>query len=346
MSRRLTVKRLSELDAVRRLAPEWSELWQRGPHATPFQRPEWLLPWIESFRPHELWVLEIREHDSLMAIAPLFAYKSGNGERALAILGAGISDYLDFIVDPARVDEVSRAIFEFLKQCEAEWDRLELLDLPAGSLVRAVRPGCEWNAESGEHDVCPRLLLPSGGGELRQVIPSRQHRNLRTAINRMRRAGEMQVTVASRATLTEHLDGLLHLHCMRWRESGKPGVLANAAVREFHQRAAPLLLHAGVLRLYGLRLNGQLIATVYTLWERDAVYLYLQGFDPVYAEYSPGMQIVAAVIEDALREGKEAIDFLRGPEAYKYIWGARDETTYRIVLRTSNSKVTSRADAA
>jgi len=38
------------------------------------------------------------------------------------------------------------------------------------------------------------------------------------------------------------------------------------------------------------------------------------------------------VIEDAIRAGKLAVDFLRGREAYKYSWGARDRSTTHLQL--------------
>lgn len=332
----MAVRRLSTLESLWRLQPEWKALCEKQPCSTPFQRPEWLLPWIESFRPHDLWVIEVRDHEKLVGIAPLFAYNSRDDERTLAIMGGGISDYLDFIVDPERPEAVLQATCDFLQSAKPDWDKIELLDLRTESALLHINLGNDWTMRKDEHDVCPRLVLPSGAHQLRQVIPGRQNRNLRTAANRMRRSGQVHVTVADEATMTEHLDALLTLHGSRWRESGKPGVLANSRVREFHRRAAPLLREAGVLRLYGLRLDNQLIAALYTLWDRNVVYLYLQGFDPVYADASPGMQIVAAVVEDALRESREAIDFLRGREAYKYTWGARDEATFRVVLRNSN----------
>jgi CelD/BcsL family acetyltransferase involved in cellulose biosynthesis len=345
----LAVTRLSDLEALRRIEHEWTELLRRQLHATPFQRPEWLLAWIESFRPRELWVLEVRANKRLVGIAPLFGYRSEAGGRVLALLGVGISDYLDFTVDPAHAREVLQAIFDFLERYETEWDQVELLDLPDQSpLLMMARPRREWHWQSAQHDICPKLVLPAEVDDWRRVIPSRQRRNLNTAVNRIRRAGKIRVTVADRSTLAEHLRALLQLHGARWRESGKPGVLANGAVREFHWKSAPSLLEAGVLRLYGLRLDDELIAALYTLWESDTVYFYLQGFDTLYAEFSPGMQIVAAVIQEALRERKKIIDFLRGREAYKYLWGTRDYPTFRVVLRRSgeNEAVSSGADAA
>ena len=72
---------------------------------------------------------------------------------------------------------------------------------------------------------------------------------------------------------------------------------------------------------------------MYTLAERNVLYCYLQGFDPDYAEFSPGVQMIGAVVEDGVREAKQAVDFLRGREPYKYAWGAQDEPSFRLRAR-------------
>ncbi len=63
------------------------------------------------------------------------------------------------------------------------------------------------------------------------------------------------------------------------------------------------------------------------------MYYYLGGFDPDYAALSPGALLVGHAIEAAVREGAVAFDFLRGREAYKRRWGARDTPTYCRRLR-------------
>ncbi|PYX04762.1 MAG: glycosyl transferase, partial [Acidobacteria bacterium] len=135
---------------------------------------------------------------------------------------------------------------------------------------------------------------------------------------------------ATRGSLPSFLDTLFHLHGQRWSRSGKPGVLADPAIQSFHEVAAPQLLERGVLRLYGLRLNGRIIASLYTLFERDTACFYLQGFDPDYARFSPGTQLLGSVIADAVREDKHRIDFLRGREPYKQHWGAAESSTFRV----------------
>ena len=169
--------------------------------------------------------------------------------------------------------------------------------------------------------------------ELQRLIPRPRWRSLKAARKKIQQLGEVRVEVATPENFDHLLAVLFRLHSRRWSELGMSGVLAGPEVQRFHQRVAPTLLEKGVLRLYALRLQDRLLAALYALFEKDVVYCYLQGFDPEFADFSPGAQILAAVIEDAVRQHKRAIDFLRGREAYKYSWGAQDVPTYRLWAR-------------
>jgi CelD/BcsL family acetyltransferase involved in cellulose biosynthesis len=322
---------LTDFQTLQQLSPEWTELWGRCPGVTPFQRPEWLLSWTQAFRPRVLCVIEVRRAGALAGLAPLFLYGSGN-ERILAPLGAGVSDYLDWLIDPVENAAILERIFDGLRNSIPRWDRLELTDLPHSSYLLRVAFD-DWDCERSIENACPVLSLPRTAKSVEEVLPSKQRHNLRTARRRIAEAGQVQVEIANRETLDELLAAMMRLHGARWEQCGTAGVLADHAVQEFNQFAGRALLERGILRLYGLRFNGQLIATLYALAEQEIVFCYLQGFDPAYRWFSPGAQILAAVIEDAMRGGKTAVDFLRGRETYKYAWGGRDQETFRLCVR-------------
>lgn len=326
----LRVRVISNLDALEELASDWTDLWNRCPGATPFQRAEWVLAWTKAFRPRDVYGIEVRDGEKLVGLAPLFRYRSGS-ENILAPLAASISDYLDWLIDPAASKGVLERIFNAIES-SIEFDRLDLIDLPQHScLLNFVSQ--DWDCEKSVETACPVLFLPETAKSVEEIIASKLRHNLRTARRRMKRAGPSQVELATEATLDEFLAAMMHLHGARWTHCGLPGVLAENAVQEFHRIAARGLLQQNVLRLYGLRFNGQFIATLYALAEQDTMYCYLQGFNPAYKEFSPGAQILGAVIDDAIRDGKMRVDFLRGREAYKYAWGAVDQETYRLSLR-------------
>lgn len=328
MSAGFTISQIGTAQELDAIVPEWIALWNRC-RSTPFQRPEWLLPWLDSFTPSELRITTARRGDRLVGIAPMFIYHRRQ-ERVLAPVGAGITDYLDWLVDPELEAECLPRMMQTFET--ARWDVMELLDLPSTSPLCAGSIPSLGNRE--RCDVCPVLRF-SEGKSFNQIVPSHQRRNLKTAHNRISRAGSWVVEMATQTTLPEFLDMLIRLHGARWTELGHPGVLADRKVQKFHELSSSLLLASGLLRFYGLRLEERLIAVLHTLVGRDAVYCYLQGFDTAYKEFSPGMLLIEAVIRNALEDGKSGVDFLRGHEAYKYMWGAKDEQTF--CIRTTKS---------
>jgi len=322
---------------VGRLVSEWSTLWRRCPNATTFQRPEWLWSWIETFRPARPVIVAVRRDSELVGLAPLLIYSDGN-QRVLGLIGGGVSDYLDVLIDARFERAISYALWEQVARIPG-WDRLWLSDLALGSpLLNA--PNEFYDAERQTHDVCPVLQFPDDvARDLRAIVPSRQRRNWRNARARLLRAGGGHIEVANSHTLASMIDEMFQLHHVRWADAGQAGVLSEAVVQEFHRRATKRLLAAGVLRLYGLRHKRKLVAFLYAFFEDDTVYCYLQAFDPFLKFLSLGTNILGMVIEDALRLGKRRVDFLRGREAYKYSWGAKDRPTYSLGARRASSSI-------
>jgi CelD/BcsL family acetyltransferase involved in cellulose biosynthesis len=330
MPGQLTTRILRNPDELRSIAGEWSNLWQECHGATPFQRCQWLLPWIEVFSPHKLrviavWRGEARPAQQLVALAPLLIYPRGSA-RVLALAGGGVSDYLDALVHPAYLEHALSAIFHCIDELADEWDVAEFTDLtPSSPLLRM-----HGYVVHSPHDACPVLSIPAGVSQLSDFIPARQLRNLRNARNRIAQLTDVCIERASAATAGEFLDALFQLHSARWNSAGMPGVLCGDRLRDFHLRVVHGLLPGNIVRLYGLRCAGHLIGVLYAIFERSTAYYYLQGFDPEFAWYSPGTQLIARVVEDALREGKKQVDFLRGREPYKYSWGPHDNLTSRL----------------
>jgi CelD/BcsL family acetyltransferase involved in cellulose biosynthesis len=151
------------------------------------------------------------------------------------------------------------------------------------------------------------------------------------ARHRADRAGGWSIEEADPESLTEMLGALVRLHTDRWRSRGG-GVLSDPRVLAFHGAAASSLFEAQVLRLLALRLRGRTAAVVYALALPDRLLCYLQGYDQEFAFFSPGTLLLGAVIEQAMREGRWEIDFLRGAEPYKYAWGAVDRMNAERIL--------------
>jgi CelD/BcsL family acetyltransferase involved in cellulose biosynthesis len=323
----MQVRILGSLLSIEPILREWDELWTRCPQATPFQRPEWIFSWMQVFQPCEPLLFEFRRDGNLVGLAPLLIYEAGS-QRILAFMGGGVSDYLDVLFDPAIAAEAVQFFWELVLQLgegEHVWNTLDLTDLPSASCLLADSAGWPKRVDG----VCPILSLPAGKNA-KPAIPFKQLRNLRNARNRLGRAGGGEIELAGPETLDIFLDCVFCLHGRRWQGVGQCGVVSDDTIQTFHRKVTPELLEKGLLRIYALRLKQHYIASLYALFGPDTAYCYLQGFDPEFAWFSPGTQILGAAIEDAINHGKHKVDFLRGREPYKYHWGTHDEPTFRI----------------
>lgn len=293
--------------ALEALRPEWDALWERTAAATPFQSPRWLLPWWRQFGTSMPRVAVTRDAGRLTGLLPLYILPE---ERKALPIGAGTTDYLDALGDPAPLLHAALARLR-----GDPVDVCDLIEVPPGSALQATAaPG--WRAEWSVGAPCPVLTLPK--------IPSGIRRKLRMNRHRAERAGGWTTETAGPGTLQPFLALLVRLHQARWTAQGEDGVLASPPVLAFLHEAAPLLLEAGMLRLQVLLVGGEVAAAILALLAPGRIFFYLSGFDETHAFVSPGTLLLGAMLEQATAEGCTEAHFLRGQEQYKYAWGGVD----------------------
>ncbi len=317
----MSVEQLTTIEQLHALEPAWSDLWRRDPNATPFQSPQWILPWYRHFGSGEIFAVAVRDGDRLDALAPFLIVRDDDdpSESLSMLLGTGNSDYLDVLaMSDAAVDEVVRCIADV--DC-AMWDLQQLR--PSSPLLRVAAPA-GWTDVVEPHDPCVVLAIDGAGEQLEQLISTHFRKKIRYYRRSLERNGSVTVHEPDAGTIDAFMDSLYALHAARWKERGLPGMLAADVDQQFHREVARGMLAAAALRMYAIRIDGHDVAVFYGFRSRDTVYYYLSGYDPSLEKLSPGTIIVAHAIEQAVREGAKTFDFLRGAEDYKYGWGAKD----------------------
>jgi CelD/BcsL family acetyltransferase involved in cellulose biosynthesis len=324
------IDQVTKAAEIERLAPEWRALWRRIPNTTPFQSPEWLLPWWRCFGNAAPSVVTARAGDRLIGLLAVYVLDEP-GCRKLLPFGISLSDYLDALIDPE-----SRSLADVLLESLITvpgWDECYLPDLPPFAALLAAECPSRLSEVRSDGETCPVLRLPRVVEGLRAIVPRKTLRDLQRARRRSASAGVVTVSRAEKSTVEACMSDFFRLHERRWQRDGGQGVCADPVVRDFHQIAASRLLDAGMLRLYLLRIGNSPVAAYYGFTANHTAYAYLTGFDPEWAELSPGAQIVGHAIEEAVREGVSEFHFLRGGEAYKYSWGAVDRPNVARALR-------------
>jgi CelD/BcsL family acetyltransferase involved in cellulose biosynthesis len=316
------IESASELDSLR---ADWLALWKRSSTATPFQSPDWLIPWWKHFGKGQLFVLAVTHETRLVGLAPLFITNT----RSLSLLGTGNSDYLDLLLDDRVCNDASAAIFAHLCEHRHAWDECDFQNLRHTSPLLTMKSCAGFSERLQEQNFCPVALLPASAQRYLDSLSHQLRHNLDYYHRRLSTLGDVEIECAGEHNFGELFDAFVKLHEARWQMNSMPGVLCDENVRSFHREAATGFLASGALRLYALRINGRIIASLYGFHHAARTYYYLGGFDPEFKQYSPGTILVAHAITAAIREGAREFDFLRGREDYKYRWCAVDRTIYR-----------------
>ncbi len=80
--------------------------------------------------------------------------------------------------------------------------------------------------------------------------------------------------------------------------------------------------------------SDRMVAGGFAFQNDDGYFLYNSAFDPSLAEVSPGVVLLAGLIELAIDRGARVFDFLKGDEAYKFRLGAEPRQLYVVTAMT------------
>ena len=294
----LSVTAVKTSRELERLEPEWNSLWQSDSGATPFQSPEWLLPWWTHVGQGELHSIAVRDGGSrLVGLLPLYVCQHPvDGKRELLLMGAGTTDYLDglFAADAAvPAERIAASAMKMIGEIGGTCDPGVLHQLRERSYLLRHARCARWEIFPSEP--CSSVLV-QGWSRLPPKIRLNSGRYLRRARSR----GELTYGVAkTEQEAVTLLRDLISLHHKRW---GDGGVLHSTSVRRHHFEAVPKLLAAGLLSLSCLKLDGKTVAVLYALIDpvsrgERRMYCYLIGFDPACADLSPGTLLLADAFE-------------------------------------------------
>jgi CelD/BcsL family acetyltransferase involved in cellulose biosynthesis len=206
------VEEVRGVEGLESLREAWGDLCGRCPWATPFQRPEWLIPWARHFGGPGVAAIALKDGEALLGLLPLWVSRRKRSEKIVSLLGQGLSDYLDVVVDPQRAPDWAQRLIDRLLSWEEVWNTLSLESLRMTSpLMRVVFPA-GWR-----EDIAPRmptLVLPLNAVEA--LATRRLRTSLRQAHRRAEAQGGISFEQARGTAVRPALEALFLLHHKRW----------------------------------------------------------------------------------------------------------------------------------
>lgn len=337
----LSVNSYHDIDGFEALTGEWNALLHRCAGDTIFLTLEYQRTWWHHLGEGELLILAVRDDGTegeLVGIAPLFVTAGSRGERVLSVIGCvEVSDYLDLIVARGWEEAVYAALLDYLDSLAiSRWTVLDLCNVHQDSPTLAVLPALA-EARGGTvslttDDVCPVVKLPGTWEEYLQMLDGKQRREIR---RKLRRAGGQveldNYIVGPEQDLEAEIEDFLAL--MAASAPDKADFLT-PRMRDFFFQLARVAYDAGWLQLVFLELEGHKAAAYFNFVYNNRVFVYNSGVDwRAFPKLGLGLVLLAFCIRHAIERGREAFDFMRGDERYKYDFGGQDVEVRRLVIR-------------
>lgn len=251
--------------------------------------------------------------------AAMWLQSRGLESKRLEMWGEGIAD-----CGGARCsDDQARELWGTLRAVSHGYDGAVFNEISAASPLVTLARGGGWLVSPAE--VCPSLALPDSfdgyakslGKNMREQIkryPKRLEKNFRVEIGRAQTPAQVE----------EYLSDLFQLHGKRWRARGQTGVLVLPSRQKFHRALCHDFLGRGWLHLWRLRLDDRAACVLLCYKWGGKFWFFIGGFEPELQKWSVGTCLFARVFAEAIGEGAQEFDFLRGAEEYKYRFGAVD----------------------
>ncbi|MBN1680535.1 MAG: GNAT family N-acetyltransferase [Anaerolineae bacterium] len=336
------------------LREEWDELLANSEANQIFLTHTWLSTWWEAYQPGVIWGIVVRDHASgqLNGIAPWFISTSEDGTQIVCAIGCvDVTDYLDVIIRQGCEREVLTTLAEFIEQQTDTFDQITLCNIPHGSYTLELFPSLleERNLHTviEQQDVCPVITLPERWTDYIASLSKKNRHELR---RKLRRAGSGQVENEAAETIDWYIVGSEHnldtqldlfLKLMAASNDDKATFLQNPANQAFFRLIVPRLARQGWLQLAFFTVNGQAAATYLNFDYANRIMVYNSGHKPdSHGHLSPGIVLLARLIKHAIEQEREAFDFLRGNEPYKYDMGGHDTQIYQLVVKKASEEET------
>ncbi len=283
-------------------------------------------------------IVELAQAGRPLMLLPL-ALRQQRGHRLVEWLDLGVCDY----AAPVLGAGVALSAAEM----ERAWAAI-LAVLPPTDLVRITRiPGEIFGRPN------PLALLPgakpiamhSSGfvleGDpatlLKRICQGSTYSDNARRTRRLRKAGEVRfVAAGTEAEVDAIFEALVRQRRARFREMGRFDLLGRPEVAAFYREAAKRNLANGFVRVFGISVDGEWIATSYGLVHGGAFHgILLAMAGEQWRSYAPGIMIATEIMVWARSEGLDYFDFTIGDLPYKHAFRPVPRPLYEIVAPRS-----------
>jgi len=297
---------------------EWNSLVLKDATNSVFQTFEWFDCWWNTFGASgELLILIARDLDAdIIGIAPLIIVKEGFN-KAVRFCGYNNADYCDFIA-PEKKSEVVSLFLSTLMLPEIEWDQVRLFNLPeispTGTIAREFCKDSSAVCVDYPSTPAPYLDVNNDPDAAKRIVGKysvvRRYRALK-------KEGELVFRVLSGSEICHYLPVLFEQHIARWSVEKTGSLFNDERNRKFYTELASRLSETNWGSFTVLECDGSPVGLHYGFVFNNKMIWYKPTFDVNYSKFSPGIVLIKYLIENAIENNLDEVDFTIGDEPFK-----------------------------
>jgi CelD/BcsL family acetyltransferase involved in cellulose biosynthesis len=229
---------------------------------------------------------------------------------------AGQSNLTDYHspLGPASGETLARA----LKSHRGATVHLDSLPLEAVATVEDAVRNAGGMPSTDQHETAAVLSLPSSYEDWLASIGKKERHEVRRKRRRfVAEFGEIEIV--------PHGSDAINMFCAMHRTSqGEKGMFMTDEMQSYFED----LLETGGATIHTLMCDGIPRANAFGFETDEGYFYYNSAYDMDAAMASPGIVLLASMIEDQIERGARVFDFLKGDERYKFKHGASPRPLY------------------
>jgi len=356
-----TIRVFTDYSALAYLYEDWKELAEKSAQAL-CMSPDWSGSWWKHYgqcKNRSLYIITAYHDEKLVAIFPFYKGITSIGgyviEQRLQLIGSGgnrneqlgfaddygISDFLDFIVDPDYYVPVTDLFLTLINSSELSETRIILHQIRDDSYIKKfIYQSLLKNNKLvtlDKIDSCPFVDLSQTKNLLSFVeqCKSNARRRFRQAFRAEGPGKEYQIEEAKTLQEVEEMTNqLMKLHQKRWNDIGFPGAFHDQRFIAFFKEIVHQAYLKNQLWLKQAVDSKGVCAVRMLLLYNGRYFDYMSGYDDnsPSAKYRPGIALLLNLIHDSFENNISKVELLRGEEGYKYDFTQKEITNWKITI--------------
>ena len=320
------------INSFQEMRTEWEAVLASSPVNTLFLTPQWQEVWWDTFGDKiGLAGFYLSDGDGISAVASM----SKSGDTLSLVGNQETFDYNDFMIRPG----YEGTFYETLLSCmeDQNINNLQLYSLLESSPTLEHLPDLAkdrgYLVEVTQEDVTSGVDLPGNWEDYLASLNKKDRHELRRKFRRLEALPDWRwYGLTDPNELSSRLPDFISL--MR-RSNEEKDLYMTPAHQQFFNSVTRRMAELGLAKLFFLEIEGQPVASSLCFDYSSSRLLYNSGYNLDYSYYSVGLLLHALCLQDAIENGLEYFDFLRGPEPYKHHLGGEKRNLFQMVVTRS-----------